>query len=532
MSTPVNGTSKSSKTKLRKSSKDETNGKTGNGNGESLLVPVNSYEQTKLDSASKAYDDATQSYTERVENLRKLKTEFKQQYKQELIVYEKVKALKNEGLSGNISEEQTYVRINDELEKFKAIEVSLKGYKESTVDFLLQKKQEVLESVTDARRKRQVEINKQKKKKRAELSNPTSQETGQAKQQDPQEPQGSRVMNQALLEKELKRENQLKRAQIYIHHFVKNKTALERAHDQYEGYLNDANNPYESELYSFHVARVQKWIHILDNRLHLYYKITTDEEEPEEFEQLNDGGYDLPYDVPGFETGKFDFYQRVKKDKPRIRKPKEHKQADEHSQSSSDESKKTPLNSKSNSLHSSRSTTPLSSVHSGGSEPGNMAKKWTSHYRDIPKFTGVPGEMGATHLIKLNDMSTLFDIQEPQQPGDDAQEIIDLFKTSLNGPARNWYELNIAEQIQEHTLADWEEIKRRFLKYYNPAGSTIEQQMSTLDTLKWQPLLETIDQFAYKFGLMFKTDFGEDYTVAMFKKSLPNEYRERLMGVN
>ena len=117
--------------------------------------------------------------------MRKLKTEFKQQYKQELIVYEKVKALKNEGLSRNISEEQTYVRINDELEKFKAIEVSLKGYKESTVDFLLQKKQEVLEFVTDARRKRQVEINKQKKKKRAELSNPTSQETGQAKQQDP-----------------------------------------------------------------------------------------------------------------------------------------------------------------------------------------------------------------------------------------------------------------------------------------------------------------------------------------------------------
>ena len=48
--------------------------------------------------------------------------------------------------------------------------------------------------------------------------------------------------------------------------------------------------------------------------------------------------------------------------------------------------------------------------------------------------------MGATHLIKLNDMSTLFDIQEPKNPGDGAQEIIDLFKTSLNGSARNWYE--------------------------------------------------------------------------------------------
>ena len=89
MSTPVNGTSESSKTKLRKNSKDETNGKTGNGNGESFLAPINSYEQTKLDSARKAFDDATQSYTDRVENFKKLKSEFKQQYKQELIVYEK-----------------------------------------------------------------------------------------------------------------------------------------------------------------------------------------------------------------------------------------------------------------------------------------------------------------------------------------------------------------------------------------------------------------------------------------------------------
>ena len=57
MSIPTSGTSKSSKTKLRKNSKDETNGKTGNGNGESLLANINSYEQTKIESASKAYED-------------------------------------------------------------------------------------------------------------------------------------------------------------------------------------------------------------------------------------------------------------------------------------------------------------------------------------------------------------------------------------------------------------------------------------------------------------------------------------------
>ena len=284
MSSPANGTSKGGKAKSRRNSKDETNGKPGNGVGESLLAPINSYEQTKLESASKEYEDAKQSYVDRVKNIKQKRAEFEKQYKQELVVYAKVKALKSEGLSGNISEEQTYVRLNAELEQFKGIEQALKDYKKNTVDFLLQKKQEVIASITDARRKRQVEINKQKKKRKTELDNLT-QETEPAGQQDSQEPQSSGVINQALLEKELKRENQLKRAQILIDSFVKNKTALETAHDQYEAYLNDANSPYESELYSFHVARVQKWIHIIGNRLHLYYKITSNEEEPEEFDQ-------------------------------------------------------------------------------------------------------------------------------------------------------------------------------------------------------------------------------------------------------
>ena len=51
------------------------------------------------------------------------------------------------------------------------------------------------------------------------------------------------MINQALLEKELKRENQLKRAQNLIDLFLKNKAALETAHYQYEEYLNDAKDP-------------------------------------------------------------------------------------------------------------------------------------------------------------------------------------------------------------------------------------------------------------------------------------------------
>ena len=109
--------------------------------------------------------------------------------------------------------------------------------------------------------------------------------------------------------------------------------------------------------------------------------------------------------------------------------------------------------------------------------------------------------MGATHLIKLGDMFKMFEIEVPQDPTHDAHDIIDLFNTSLNGPARNWYDLNVTgANMVERTVADWETIKTKFLKYYNPGGSTIEQQMTTLDTLKWHPLAETIEQFASKFN--------------------------------
>ena len=65
MSGPVNGTSKSNKSKPRKNSKDETNGKPGSNNGESLLAPINSYEQTKIESANKESDDAKLTFIQK-----------------------------------------------------------------------------------------------------------------------------------------------------------------------------------------------------------------------------------------------------------------------------------------------------------------------------------------------------------------------------------------------------------------------------------------------------------------------------------
>ena len=151
--------------KRRKSSKngnEHSNGHSnGKSNGKSLLVPLLPYELTKIETVTKEYDQAQANYQERVDKLKKKQSDFKQDYKTQIEIYKKVIDLKKDGISGNISEESTYTRIKDEFEKFKEIEAAIQKYKVDTVNAFLEKKQSLLQNITDARRKRQVELNKQ-----------------------------------------------------------------------------------------------------------------------------------------------------------------------------------------------------------------------------------------------------------------------------------------------------------------------------------------------------------------------------------
>ena len=88
MSSSVNGKSKNGKPKQSKNGKNEANSKNGNTNGESLLVPIKKIHQENFKTCYKTDLD--------------------------LIVYDKGKGLKAEGLSENISEEQMYFSLHEE----------------------------------------------------------------------------------------------------------------------------------------------------------------------------------------------------------------------------------------------------------------------------------------------------------------------------------------------------------------------------------------------------------------------------------
>ena len=394
--------------KRRKSSKTNNGHNNGNSNGESALAPLLHYESTKIESITQELEEAQANYQDRADRFKKKLSDFKQDYKTQIEIYKKVVDLKKDGLSGNISEESTYVRIKGEFEKFHELEKALEKYKQESVNILLERKQSLLQTITDARRKRQVELNKQEQRgKKDKAKNPS----GNPEVLNPQSPSsnkdpktlevtpGSSGINVEELEKELFRENQVQRAHKLIDYYDSNKKVLESAHDRYEDKLNSASNAYEAQLYNYHVARVQKWIHILDNRIALYTQILADESILEQFENIHDDGYDVPSDLHGFELRPMiNLYKGVNKDKHRKHLPKDPDNLS--GQSSSNSGNTTPTPTPSN-------VTPLESGHNTPNP--DMANKW-KYYRDIPKFTGAPGEMGATHLTKLSDMFKIFEI--------------------------------------------------------------------------------------------------------------------------
>ena len=51
-----------------------------------------------------------------------------------------------------------------------------------------------------------------------------------------------------------------------------------------------------------------------------------------------------------------------------------------------------------------------------------------------------------------------------------------------------------------YSEAGWKAIKSRFLTYFNPIGSTKEQQIKAWKELKWKPAEEKLTDFVFRFS--------------------------------
>ena len=163
--------------------------------------------------------------------------------------------------------------------------------------------------------------------------------------------------------------------------------------------------------------------------------------------------------------------------------------------------------------------------------PGNRDEE-RNHYwslRDIPKFEG-KGEQPFSHLMEFEDYLIASGVRmEPDEDEDgrrinvDFRDIINKFKASLKNNARVWYSMYINGRIPDlYSEAGWKAIKSRFLTYFNPIGSTKEQQIKAWKELKWKPEEEKLTDFVFRFSqLAHELAYPDEQQIAHFVLCIP-----------
>ena len=112
-----------------------------------------------------------------------------------------------------------------------------------------------------------------------------------------------------------------------------------------------------------------------------------------------------------------------------------------------------------------------------GDDDGGQNRNHYWSLRDIPKFEG-KGEQPFSHLMEFEDDLVASGITIEPEENPDYRDIINKFKASLKNNARVWFNMYIENRVPDLYLADgWKTVKSKFLTYFNPIGSTREQQI-------------------------------------------------------
>ena len=153
-----------------------------------------------------------------------------------------------------------------------------------------------------------------------------------------------------------------------------------------------------------------------------------------------------------------------------------------------------------------------------------------THYRslrDIPKFEG-KGEQPFSHLMEFEDYLVASGMTVDEDENDprarpDYRDIINKFKASLKNNARVWYSMYIEKRVQDlHSAEGWKKVKSKFLTYFNPIGSTKEQQIKAWKELKWKPEKKKLTDFVFRFSqLAHELGYSDEQQISHFVLCIP-----------
>ena len=163
-------------------------------------------------------------------------------------------------------------------------------------------------------------------------------------------------------------------------------------------------------------------------------------------------------------------------------------------------------------------------------DDGDERQDERNHYwslRDIPKFEG-KGEQPFSHLMEFEDYLVASGVTVDEDENDprarpDYRDIINKFKASLKNNARVWYSMYIEKRVQDlHSAEGWKTVKSKFLTYFNPIGSTKEQQIKAWKELKWKPEEEKLTDFVFRFSqLAHELGYSDEQQISHFVLCIP-----------
>ena len=149
--------------------------------------------------------------------------------------------------------------------------------------------------------------------------------------------------------------------------------------------------------------------------------------------------------------------------------------------------------------------------------------------KDLPRFEGREGEKPFLHLMEFEDYLVASGVSmEPNevrgnevQP--DCKDIINKFKASLKNNARIWFSMYIEKRVANlHSADGWDVVKNKFLTYFNPLGSTKEQQIQAWKEMVWKPEKEKLTDFVFRFSqLANELGYSEEQQMSHFMLCIP-----------
>ena len=159
-------------------------------------------------------------------------------------------------------------------------------------------------------------------------------------------------------------------------------------------------------------------------------------------------------------------------------------------------------------------------------EEDNMANPLRWSVQSVSKFHGDMGQSATQHLYEFDDFLKAAGIVARAEDGDEADctHIINDFVTTLKGKARIWFDMNVPEEDRT-TRAHWTEIKNKFKAHFHPLGSTKEQRIRAWKDMRWDPIKEAIDDFAYRYKeLGLSLGLQQESIFDNFKACIPGQY--------